>query len=273
MKRYSSVKTVDRLVMVLECFSLERRTWSLTELGAHLGLPKSTLHRFLVSLESYGILRRDSGDKRWRLGYRLFIWGSLAAESTGLRYIAMPVMRDLMTATGETAVLTVYHEQRIICIGKVETSNPVRMTLAVGTLRFPHAGASSKILMAYLPEEEIQGIIRDKGLPKLCANTITDPDELAAELDRIRGRGYAESHEETDLGAWGIATPIHSREGEVVAAIGVAGPGSRFTDELVQRYVTLCRQAARRISILLSTGVEPQEGESLPSGFDECLDE
>jgi len=105
--------------------------------------------------------------------------------------------------------------------------------LEVGRRRPPHAGASSKILMAYLPEEEIQAIIRDKGLPKVCTNTITDPDELMAELAKIRACGYAESREETDLGAC-----------------------SRFTDQLVQQYVILCRQAAQRISALLSKGIE-----------------
>ncbi|MFQ6099805.1 MAG: IclR family transcriptional regulator [Anaerolineae bacterium] len=251
------VRTVDRLVRILDSFSPERPTWSLAELSVHLGLPKSTLHRFLVSMESYGILRRDAGDKRWRLGYRLFIWGNLAAETTELRHIARPIMRDLVAATGETVILTVYQEQEVICIEKVETNYPVRLTLDVGTHRPPHAGASSKVLMAYLPQEEIQVIIRDKGLPKLCINTITDPDELTGELARIRERGYAVSHEETDLGAWGVATPISDWKGNVIAAVGIAGPRSRFDDELVQEYVRLCRQAARRISALLGAGIEP----------------
>ena len=79
MSDHSSVKTVDRLVRVLDSFS-GRPTWSLAELSTHLGLPKSTLHRFLVSMEAHGILRRDSGDKRWRLGYHLVLWGNLAAQ-------------------------------------------------------------------------------------------------------------------------------------------------------------------------------------------------
>ncbi|MEA3340103.1 MAG: helix-turn-helix domain-containing protein, partial [Chloroflexota bacterium] len=62
----SSVKTVDRLVRVLNSFSPDRAAWSLTELSAHLDLPKSTLHRFLVSLEFHNILRRDHTDKLWR---------------------------------------------------------------------------------------------------------------------------------------------------------------------------------------------------------------
>jgi len=252
----SSVKTVDRLVRVLDSFSPDRAAWSLAELSAHLDLPKSTLHRFLVSLEFHNVLRRDHTDRLWRLGYRLVAWGEFAAECTGLHHIARPIMRDLAAATGETVVLTVYQDQEVACIEKVETSHSVRLALEVGTRRPPHAGASSKILMAYLPEKEIQAIIRDKGLPQLCNNTIVDPDELATELDRIRERGYAESLEETDLGAWGVATPIYGWNGDAAAAIGIVGPRSRFSDELAQQYVALCRGAARQISALLGAQVE-----------------
>ncbi len=256
----TSIKTIDRLVRILNCFSPEQPAWTLTKLSTHLDLPKGTLHRFLASMESHGILRRDAGDKQWRLGYRLFIWGNLAEESTALRRIARPVLRDLVAATGEMALLTVYQDQEIICIGKVDTNHAVRLTLDVGTRRPPHAGASSKVLMAYLPEEEIQAIIRDKGLPKLCVNTITDPNELTTALQVIRERGYAMSHEETDLGAWGMATPIGDWKRNVIAAVGVAGPGLRFSEELVQEYVALCQQAARRISSSLSgEGSEPSQ--------------
>jgi DNA-binding IclR family transcriptional regulator len=260
MSSTSSVKTVDRLVRVVDCFSPENPTWSLAEFSTHLGLPKSTLHRFLASLESHGILRRDPADKRWRLGYRLVTWGELAAESTGLRHIALPIMQELVSTTGETVVLTVYQDQEVVCIEKVETRHPVRLRLDVGTRHPPHAGASSKVLMAYLSEKEIQAIIRDRGLPKVCINTITDPDELLAELARIRELGYAESTEETDPGAWGVATPINGLNGDVVAAIGIVGPSLRFTDELAQEYVALCREAAHRITTQLRTGVEQDNG-------------
>lgn len=251
----SSVKTVNRMVRILDCFSPDRPAWSLAEFSAHLDLPKSTLHRFLTSLEAHGILRRDPADMRWRLGYRLFTWGSLAVESTGLRHIARPAMRELVDATGETAILTVYGDQEVICIEKVETHHPVRVALEVGSRRPPHAGASSKVLMAFLPPEEIQAIIRDKGLPRLCTRTITDPQALMAELARIRQQGYAESREETDPGAWGVATPILDRHGGLVAAIGIAGPTSRYSDRIASQAATQCRQAALRIAALLDPSV------------------
>lgn len=255
MKETSAVKTIDRLVQVLNCFSLERPSWSLAELSEQLDLPRSTLHRFLVSLQLHGILRRDAG-KRWRMGYRLFIWGSLAVESTGLRHIARPIMEELVVTSGETVILTVYQGYDVVCIEKAETSQSVRLALGVGAHHPPHAGASSKVLTAYLPTDQIHALIAEKGLPKLCANTITDPDELLAELARIRQLGYAESYEETDPDAWGVATPIRDWRGEVVAAIGVAGPSTRHSQETVRRCVALCRDAAQRISSLLSTGVE-----------------
>jgi DNA-binding IclR family transcriptional regulator len=251
MRVTTSVKTVDRLVRVVDSFSSSRPSWTLTDLSEHLGLPKSTLHRFLCSLDAHGILRQDEESKQWRLGYHLFVWGHLAEQSTALHDIARPVMRDLVAQTGETALLTVYHAGEVVCVEKVETSHSVRLALDVGTRRPLHAGASSKVLMAYLPDEEIEGIVSERGLPKLCVNTIIERAELKAELETIRRRGYAQSVEETDQGAWGVATPIRDWDGEVIAAIGLAGPISRFGEGLAQRYVSCCEDAARRISSAL----------------------
>lgn len=129
---------------------------------------------------------------------------------------------------------------------KVESTQAVRLAMEVGTRRPAHAGASSKILMAYLPEAEIEAIIA-QGLPRLCTNTITDPTELA----QIRERGYAVSWEETDPGALGVATPIRDLRGEVIAALGIAGPLFRLTRRLTQEYANKCHQAAGQISVSL----------------------
>jgi DNA-binding IclR family transcriptional regulator len=245
-----TVKTVNRLVEILDSFSSRPSGWSLVELSTHLGLPKSTLHRFLVALETHGILQRDPRDRRWRLGYRPLLWGRLAANHGGLHLLARPVMESLAAATGETVLLTVYQNGEVVCIEKVDSSHAVRLVMDVGTRRPPHAGASSKVLMAYLPPEEIEAIIRH-GLPRLCTHTITDPQALRVELARIREQGYAFSMEETDAGAWGVATPIRNTQGEVIAAIGIAGPLLRMSEERVQQYMHLCLQAAEQISHLL----------------------
>jgi IclR family transcriptional regulator, KDG regulon repressor len=246
-----SVKTIDRLVQVLDYFTEGHETASLAELSAFLCMPKSTLHRFLVGLDSHGILRHTP-DKKWRLGYRLLAWGSAAGESTSLREMAHPFLAELVRTCGETALLTVYQNHQVVCIDMVETSQPIRLMTGIGVQRAAHAGASSKVLIAYLPEEEIEAIVADKGLPRLCKNTITDPSALTIELASIRARGYADSLEETDAGAWGVATPIRDGRGQVVAAVGIAGPTTRYHPEKVESYAEQCGQAAAKISAVLS---------------------
>lgn len=138
-----------------------------------------------------------------------------------------------------------------------ETSHTLRLKMEIGAQRAAHAGASSKVLIAYLPEDEVLAIVKEKGLPRLCANTITDVDELKAELARIRKRGYADSLEETDPGAWGVATPIRDWKGQVIGAIGVAGPTMRYSSEKVKQYAALCGEYAEKISAALSVSIRP----------------
>jgi DNA-binding IclR family transcriptional regulator len=246
----ASVRTIDRMVEVLDCFSSDRPAWSLAELSARLDLPKSTLHRFLVGLERNGLVRRDRDSNKWRLGHRLIIWGSRATATTGIQHIAAPVMRELAETTRETVLLTEYHDGEVVCMDKIDTSHSVRIALEVGSRRAPHAGASSKVLMAYLPPDEVARIIAG-GLPSYCEHTITDEAQMRVELQRIRECGYALSYEETDCGAWGIATPVRDWSGRVVAAVGIAGPTMRYSEAAAQRYVALCCDAAQRISGLL----------------------
>jgi len=246
----SGVKTIDKMVAIFDCFTEENPVLSLAELASRLKIPKPSLYRHMTALEHHGLLYRDN-EKQWSLGYRLFIWGTLVPEITTIRFITKQFLQDLVTATNESAILTIYNNHEVICVDKFESSHSVRMTLTVGSQRKPHAGASSKVLMAYLPDDEIQDIIKQKGLPKLSTNTITDPQELIAELARIRENGYAFSKEETDVGAWGVAAPIFNSMGKITAGIGIAGPTSRFSDELHEKYVVLCRKASMEITAIL----------------------
>jgi IclR family KDG regulon transcriptional repressor len=250
-KEYSAVRTLDNAVRILECFTPDRPRWSLADLTAYLKVPKSSLYRYLLALEHHGILLRDQ-DKSWHLGFRLFLWGNMVSELSSLRHIARPYLNDLVITTNESAFLTIYQQQEVICIDKVESNQAVRLTLSVGKRRMPHAGAASKILMAYLPQEEIQSIIRNRGLPKICRNTITDPEQLQAELAQIRETGHAFSVEESDEGAWGLATPIMDAEGHVRAAISVAAPVSRFSEAQRDRCLELCRLASEEITSILA---------------------
>lgn len=243
----TSVKTVDRLVRILDSFDADRASWSLADLSDHLDIPKSTLHRFMGSLKAHGVLTHNLDTQEWSLGNRLMVWGSAAMQVNGLSSVVRPIMRALSSAVEETVILTIYCNREVVCLDTVASRHVVRLAMSRGARRPPHAGASCKVLMAYLSDQEITDVIRHTGLPRLCKNTITDPGELRVELARIRQRGYAHSKEETDLAAWGVAVPIRNQAGEVIAAIGTAGPLSRLNTELLQGHIEHCQNAAEQI--------------------------
>jgi DNA-binding IclR family transcriptional regulator len=112
------------------------------------------------------------------------------------------------------------------------------------------------VLLAFQPAGEIEALVKACGLPRLCTNTITEWPVLQADLAAIVQQGYAVSIEETDPGAWGVATPILDGRGRVVAAIGLAGPMTRYSEDNVRQWVALCRQAAEAVGRLMGYGGE-----------------
>jgi DNA-binding IclR family transcriptional regulator len=114
-----------------------------------------------------------------------------------------------------------------------------------------HAGASAKVLWAFLPEPEIKRILDEIDLVPLRPNTITSRVGMCAELAAIRQRGYATSFEETDLGAMGVAAPVCDHTGQVIAGIGIAAPLSRISPEKVQEIAPVVLEAGRELSRLL----------------------
>jgi DNA-binding IclR family transcriptional regulator len=254
------MKALDKTLRVLDSFTPSSPEWGLFELGEATRLPVSTLHRIMSVLRRHGLMIQDPSSKRYRLGYAAIELGRRAAAGLPVRQVAEPEMRRLAADTGETVILTVLNDahDRSICVERVDTRYFLRLHLEVGSINFLHAGASSKVLLAYLPEAEVDELIERVGLPPLARNTITDGDALKRELASIRRRGYAYSREETDPDAWGVAAPIMSVDGRALAALGIAGPTSRYSVEARRRHVGLAMAAAARVAD--SLGVRRQSG-------------
>jgi DNA-binding IclR family transcriptional regulator len=229
-KAESASRAINRLCDILNSFTEQETTLTLTEISRRIGLPKSTTHRFLEALVSQGLLYSESG-RGYQLGHQLIHWGVLAQASIDLRNLALPVLRSLMESTGETAILSMRFGNVGAWVEMIESRHPVRLALRVGQSVPLHAGASSKVLWAFLPDAEVERILGQIELTRFEKNTITDPEAMRAELRAIRERGYATSYEETDRSAMGVAAPIYDHTGQVVAGIGIAAPITRVTRE------------------------------------------
>ena len=248
----STLQGLGRAFAVLDLFTPERPEWTTTEVARGAGLPAATAHRLLAFLYERGYVARDDGTKRFRLGAAALDLGERARVVFDVRRAALPVLRRLASDTDETALLTVLNDarDRSVCAERVESSQPLRLSVEPQRQLPLHAGASQKALLAFLREEEIERVLAGP-LERVCRATITDPDVLRADLADARRRGWAISFEETNVGVWGVAVPILDHAGAPVAALGLAGPSARLRREEVRDHVRRLRAGAAEIAAAL----------------------
>jgi DNA-binding IclR family transcriptional regulator len=252
----SRLKTVGRALSLLDLFDDGRRSVRLPEVAALLQLPRSTAHRLLASLEDGGLLVYDRRAREYRLSLRVARLGDIARRSIDLRAVARGYLERLVRDTGESAFLLVVQDASAIVIDVEESGHPLKLTLPIGKPWPLHAGASNRVMLAYLPSDQIRAYLT-RPLEQVTPQTITDPAVLAAELDDTRQRGYAYSVGELTPDVAGVAVPILAH-GLLVGGLSVAGPAFRLREERVGAVVAALRQAAAEIARTLE-GERPQD--------------
>lgn len=216
------------------------------EISKRLGFGQSKTYRLLRTLIKYDLLQENPGTAQYGLGINVFRLGLLAQQQFNISAIARPFMKELARRAKETVLLTAVNGTRGIVLDRVESEEPIRYSLFQPGAIIPlHAGASSKILLAYLPERDSDRIIAQEGLKRFSRNTISSVRELKAHLREIRRKGYAFSDQEVDQDVRAVAAPILNRTGELVAGISVAGPAYRLNlrrVSAIRRLVVACAQ-------------------------------
>jgi DNA-binding IclR family transcriptional regulator len=242
----SSPQLLQRTFTVLELFTPQRQTWTVTEIGRECNLAVPTVHRILTALHKNGYLVRDEPSKKFRLGPALLRMGRTAGLSVDLRSLALPLLRELSRRTKETALLTVVAEdhRQAVCVERVSSSEPLRLSVEPGRHLPLHAGASQKVLLANVPAPQLEQYV-SVPLERLCMSTISDVDVLAQELEDIRRRGWAASYEETNPGVWGLAVGLVDDSGYASAGVGVAGPGACRPRDIKPWLAVLAQTAAQ----------------------------
>lgn len=242
---------LERALDLLELFVRKQtREIAVADLIAELGLPRSTLYRFLKVLKHRGFL--DDGSRRgWvQLGAKLALLAAEADGSADIARAARPILRELVAATGETAFVTLRSGDFALCVEREESPLGVRLAYEKGRMMPLHAGCSAKVLLAGLAPEEQERFLR-RPLERYTERTVTDPGLLRAELARIRRDGFAISTGETDPGAAAVCVPVPGAHGRPLAALTLAGPAFRVDGDRLEHFQTLVREAAGRLALAL----------------------
>ena len=229
---------------------------SLAELCQGTGLNKSTALRLLGPLAEARLVRQVSETRRWSLGPHTAYLGQIFLERLDLPAMARPSLRDLSRITGETAHMVVLEDTQVCYVAKVEaTDTSVWMISRIGARQPLYCTGVGKCFLAHGDEALLERVI-DEGLVPKTERTITDPKVLRLELGRIRAAGYAVDDVENEAHIRCVAAPIFGADGQVCAALSVAGPTTRVTEERVAELADQVRAAAAEVTRQLGGTVD-----------------
>ena len=203
---------------------------NVTEIAEHLDVSHPTAFRIARTLTHEGFIEFDASSRTYQVSMDLvgLAWNIL--ERVEVRDIARPFIRETVRKFGETITLAIPGEQSVCFVDRVEGTTNVRFFCDIGRRLPLHAGAAAKATLAYLPQRDFDEYVSEP-LQKMTANTITDPDKLHLERERIRYQGYSVSVDEVDIGVSAVGVPVLNHNGEVIAAAAIANLTARWGEE------------------------------------------
>jgi DNA-binding IclR family transcriptional regulator len=254
--RFDNNTVLGKVLTVLHAFRADDDELSLAELGRRTGLAKGTLHRVAADLVAARLLDRVGGEGEsggatrggYRLGGQLFELGLRASVERGLLEVAIPFMQDLYERTHETVHLGIREGTEVVYVGKIGGHRQARTPSRVGGRMPLHCTALGKTLLAYAPRSVFTRTV-EAGLVRKTPRTIVAPGLLRSELRQVVQSGVAFEHEESAVGLVCVAAPVRGPDEQVVAAISVTGPVSRFRPE---QHVSSVRAAADGVTATLA---------------------
>ncbi|MEV8523949.1 MULTISPECIES: IclR family transcriptional regulator [unclassified Streptomyces] len=246
------VPAVARAMDVLELFLESEGSLSAPDVTRRLQLPRTTVHELLTTLSARSYLAPvPEQPGRYRLGVRNYQLGSRYAEQLDLAAEGQQVAREVAETCGETVHVAILEDADVIYIAKVDSTHAVRMVSAAGRRLPAHCTSVGKMLLAALPEAELDARLAGRELAAMTAASITDPAALRTALAEIRARGVAVEHQESNPDVSCVAAPVRDSAGRVVAALSVSVPMVRWSGQREAELAELAQKGAADLSVRL----------------------
>ncbi len=248
-----AVPSVSRAMRILELVAESQRGLTLSEITRRLGLPKSSTHVLLRTLEGSGYLKSSKVTGKFCFGLKMVSLSKTALENLDLREQARPFLQDLMVRSGLTVHLAILEGAEAVIIEKVEAPGMLRLATWVGRRLDANSSGVGKALLAFAGEEIADQRFTGRPLARNNKNTISSPERLARELKKVRERGYSFEDEEGEIGFRCVGAPICDSGDRAVAAISIAGTTSQISNERLTKLASMVKTTAKQISAQLGS--------------------
>ena len=253
------VRSLARGLDVIKAFGPESPQMTLSEVARATGLTRAAARRFLLTLAELGYVRSDG--REFSLRPKVLELGYAYLAGLSLNEVAAPHLEDFVAQTRESSSVAVLDGEEIVYVVRVPTKRIMAASISVGT-RFPaYATSMGRVLLAHLPDDQLEAYLKNTSLQRITKRTVTDPDRLRELLRNVRGQGYAMTDQELEDGLRSAAVPLRDANGTVVAAMNISTHASRVNmDELRRNLVPQLVAAAR----LIETDLAAREGRKKP---------
>ena len=244
--------TLAKGIEILNLFLKERAPLTAIQIASALQMPRSTTFKYLAVLKEHGLLENEQLSGKYKLGFRLLEFSSLIQSQNPLLDAALPYMRKLSNLTEETVFLSTLSNGKPHCLEIVEYKRGIVFSLRRGDQLPMNGGASTKVLVAFLSDKEIEDYTNRTEFVRYAKNTIIEAKKFRESLREISKAGFAYTDEEVTPGARGIAAPIFSEGGRPIAGLCLVGPVQRMQDKKIREVRKMVVSFAREISAELN---------------------
>lgn len=251
-EKETQIPTNLRLLLILEEVARRGVAVKPSDLIDALGLAKPTVHRLLQTAEAEGFLQRDLDGRSYGPGHRLRLLSVNTMSSEHLRTARLAILRSVAEQVGETCNLATPDREGMIYLDRVETKWPLRIQLPVGTQVPFHCTASGKMYLSTLRQKTLDGFLSAGNLQSQTERSLTDPDALRSEIQRIANNRYSTDDEEFMTGMSALAVPVQDGQDRLVATLSVHAPTQRHDVESLMSFLQILQKGAADLSALLA---------------------
>jgi len=240
------VQSLERGLAVIRAFDAENRELALSDVARSTGLTRAAARRFLLTLVKLGYVNLSQG--RFSLRPRVLELGYAYLSSLSLPEVSQPHMEALVAEVNESCSISVLDELDIVYVARVPTRRIMSITLAVGTRLPAFVTSMGRVLLAGLPDEELEERLERIEIVPLTSHTVKDKDALRTILSGVRRQGYAATDQELEEGLRSVAVPLRNSSGAVTAALNLSVHASRTSMASLRRdFLPLAQKTAAAI--------------------------
>jgi len=240
------VKSLEKAMKVLECFTNQAPELGITQISEMLGLNKSNVHNIISTFERLGYIERNANTGKYFLGLKILEYTYVINEHLGYISRLYQIFRSICDKTNQVVFFAVPKQESIIYLTAVypeQSMNDYPVRLITGEKAPMYCTAIGKAVLAYMePEDAEPCIVGPK--TRFTDHTIVDTDGLRRELALTRKRGYSIDNKEHELEVKCVGVPVFNASGELIAGVSVSGASITFTQEKIEQFSVVLKEAA-----------------------------